>query len=323
MKKIFFTLLLTAFYSVGMANANSNSDNDDNQKGSRAEVVDDIKKNASSASSQQHVNANDLNILLQSLYQKAEKLEAFEAQLDIFESSFGISNPSVVKFQDIKVGDDTYHLGVSGAIDLGISIKWAAINVGALSPGDYGDYFAWGETQTQYIKNYAESHPCKNWREGKDEGYLWSSYSWCEDGDLYKITKYCTTSSYGKRDDKRILEDEDDVACMKWNGQWRIPTADEAYELCRNCTWIYTNYEGKNGYIVVGPNGNAIFMPAAGHYKGKEFISAEIDGQYWTSIVNGARPDTAIAMVFNSKSSGDIYGSTKCYGFSVRPVCPK
>ena len=113
-------------------------------------------------------------------------------------------------------------------VDLGLSVKWATFNVGATSPEDYGDYFAWGETETK-------------------EEYTWENYKWCN-GTVYKITKYNAT------DGKTILEPEDDVAQVLWGGNWRMPTIEEQTELREQCIWTWTSINGIWCYLVTGPN---------------------------------------------------------------------
>ena len=134
---------------------------------------------------------------------------------------------------------------ISEAVDLGLSVKWATFNVGATSPEEYGGYYAWGETEEK-------------------EDYSWETYKWCN-GSYDTMTKYCTNSSYGTVDNKTVLDLEDDVAHVKWGGDWRMPTTDEQDELRNNCTWEWTALNGVNGYRVTGPNGNSIFLPAAGY----------------------------------------------------------
>lgn len=124
------------------------------------------------------------------------------------------------------------------AVDLGLSVKWATCNVGADSPEEYGDYYAWGETEV------------------KSE-YSWETYKWSNDS-ADSFTKYC------QADNKIILDSEDDVAHVKWGGNWRMPTMDEVNELCDKCTWEWTTVNGVAGQLVTGPNGNSIFLPAAG-----------------------------------------------------------
>ena len=91
-------------------------------------------------------------------------------------------------------------------VDLGLTsgTLWATCNVGATAPEDYGDYFAWGETEPK-------------------EDYSWSTYKWCN-GSYKTQTKYCTNSKYGTVDDKTELEPEDDAAFVNWGSTWRMPT---------------------------------------------------------------------------------------------------
>jgi hypothetical protein len=98
-----------------------------------------------------------------------------------------------------------------GAVDLGLSVKWANMNIGADNSWKYGDYFAWGETSAK-------------------DNYNWSSYSLC-DGTDKTMTKYCTLSEYGTVDNKTTLEPADDVARVKLGGNWRMPTEAEMDEL--------------------------------------------------------------------------------------------
>ncbi|MBR4268150.1 MAG: toll/interleukin-1 receptor domain-containing protein, partial [Bacteroidales bacterium] len=101
-------------------------------------------------------------------------------------------------------------------IDLGFSdFLWADRNIGANSPTDYGDYFAWGETKPK-------------------DNYSWDCYKYCQDGDEHKLTKYCTNKDYGKVDDKKILDPEDDAATKNWGNGWRMPTMEEYRDLFAN-----------------------------------------------------------------------------------------
>ena len=103
-------------------------------------------------------------------------------------------------------------------VDLGLpsGTKWATCNVGATAPEEYGDYFAWGETEPKTT-------------------YNWDTYKWCN-GSEDTFTKYNTKSSYGTVDNKTQLELADDAARANWGGQWRMPTDAEWTELCKNCT---------------------------------------------------------------------------------------
>ena len=179
-------------------------------------------------------------------------------------------------------------------VDLGLSVKWATCNVGASSPEEYGDYYAWGETKTKDV-------------------YDLNTYKWCQ-GSENTLTKYFT-------DNKTVLDPEDDVAHVKWGGSWRMPTEEEMTELCHNCTWTETTQGGKNGYKVTGPNGNSIFLPAAGVYVGSTLYNAGSYGIYWSSSLDSSYPDGAYYVGFDSSGVGRYYDG-RDYGQSVRPVCP-
>ena len=191
-------------------------------------------------------------------------------------------------------------------VDLGLpsGLKWATCNVGATAPEAYGDYYAWGETETK-------------------TNYTWSNYKFTTDGGT-TFTKYNTESSRGTVDNKTTLDPEDDAAAVNWGGKWRMPTDDEWTELRNNCTW--TGVEGipgtdTAGYILTSKiNGNSIFLPAAGcriyDYLGR----AGSSGYYWSSSLNAGSPYVAWGVNVSSDDvSRDGYG--RCYGQSVRPVC--
>ena len=101
-------------------------------------------------------------------------------------------------------------------VELGLSVKWATQNVGAVLPEGYGDYFAWGETTTK--------------------SYYGDNYKWCN-GSWDNFTKYNTSSKYGTVDNKTRLELEDDAARANWGGAWRMPTEKEWTELHDKCAW--------------------------------------------------------------------------------------
>ncbi|MBO5729308.1 MAG: hypothetical protein J6R43_05660 [Paludibacteraceae bacterium] len=189
-------------------------------------------------------------------------------------------------------------------VDLGLSVKWATCNVGAESPEDYGDYFAWGEVEPKTT-------------------YDWSTYKYCK-GTNKTMTKYCSNSSYGNNgftDTKTVLEPEDDAAVVNWGGSWRMPTDAEMTELVEQCTWTWTTQNGVNGHKIVGPNGNSIFLPAAGYMGNSSLITAGSNGYYWSSSLNTSNPNCAYGVYFSSSYVGRDY-SSRVFGRSVRPVCP-
>ena len=199
----------------------------------------------------------------------------------------------------VTVVDKGYNNGYK-CVDLGLSVNWATMNVGANAPEEYGDYFAWGETTAKST-------------------YTWENYKWCK-GSEYTMTKYCTDSRYGTVDDKSVLDPEDDAAHVNWGGTWRMPTHDEFTELRTKCTWEWTSLNGVYGRKVTGPNGNSIFLPAAGCRYDRTLGGAGGHGYYWSSSLDTSGSNYAYYVNFYSSGVGwGDYG--RCGGRSVRPVC--
>ena len=165
-------------------------------------------------------------------------------------------------------------------VGLGLSVKWATCNVGAISPEQYGEYYAWGETST------------------KNTGENCSTYN----------------KSIGN-----IAGTSRDVAHVKWGGNWRMPTKAEFDELQNrnNCTWEWTTQNGKRGYKVTSKkNGNSIFLPAAGFRRsGMELYYDGSIGYYWSSSPNSLDVVSAYILSF----VGDSFAS-RGNGLTVRPV---
>lgn len=185
-------------------------------------------------------------------------------------------------------------------VDLGLSVKWATCNIGAANLEDYGGYYAWGETEQKDI-------------------YDWSTYKWGT-GVFNSMTKYNLNFMTGVVDDKRVLDLEDDVAHVKWGGGWRIPTYSEFAELCNLCTWQWVTVKGINGYRVTGPNGNSLFLPAAG-YRLESVVEYRGDGGYYmTNMINEGACCYAYALRFFNGTYSNI-SFDRSQGHSVRPVC--
>ena len=214
------------------------------------------------------------------------------------------SDGNVIKVDSISIIAPGENVGSHNGheyVDLGLSVKWATCNVGASKPEEYGDYFAWGETQPK-------------------ETYNWSTYKWCN-GSFDTQTKYCTDSYYGTVDNKTVLEAADDVATANWGGSWRMPTTEEQQELINNCTWTWTTQNGVNGYKVTSKsNGNSIFLPAAGYRLDSSLGGAGGYGYYWSSSLNTVTPYSAYYLSSRSRYV-DWNKSSRSCGYSVRPVC--
>jgi hypothetical protein len=204
--------------------------------------------------------------------------------------------------EEVKSTPASASTGEPEYVDLGLSVKWATCNVGASKPEDYGDYFAWGETKPKST-------------------YKWSTYKWCN-GSSSSLIKYNTNSSDGIVDHKKTLDPSDDAAHVNWGGSWRMPTKAEQDELRINCTWIWTIQNGVNGYRVTSKkNGMSIFLPAAGYYEDSSPYGDGSYGDYWSSSLCTGNPDVSYYLYFDS-SSANWYSSNRCYGRSIRPVCP-
>ena len=209
------------------------------------------------------------------------------------------------------------------AVDLGLSVKWATCNVGANTPEEYGDYFAWGDTTTYYKPGYAQSE-YPEWKVGK-ASYEWFNYKYCY-ANFNDLTKYCNNSYYGFEgitDTLTILTPADDVAHYKWGGNWRMPTKADFDELLNNCNCEFTTQNGVKGLKVTSrkDSSQSIFLPAAGFRRGTLLYGIGSRGYYWSSSLYTDGPSKACFLNFYSDDPC-TYFDYRPYGYSVRPVCP-
>ena len=205
-----------------------------------------------------------------------------------------------------------------GAVDMGThssegyKVYWATSNLSTsglcADPVDYGDHYAWGETEPK-------------------TDYSWSTYKWCN-GSKESLTKYNTKSSYGRVDKKTVLYPEDDAAHVKLGGSWRIPTDAEWTELRNNCTWEWTSiYNGNIAYgmIVRAPNGNSIFLPAVWVFDFAGSVGRLRAGYYWSSSICSDYPYEAYILYFASDATESktvsVSSGGRYEGYSIRPVC--
>ena len=207
------------------------------------------------------------------------------------------------------------------AVDLGLSVKWATCNVGATTPEEYGDYFAWGDTTTYYKPGYAQDKSLRIWKQD-ETGYEWSIYKYCN-GTNNTLTKYCNNGDYGNIDSDTILLPVDDVAHSKWGGNWRMPTKAEFKELLDSCDWEFITQNDVKGLKVTSrkDSSQSIFLPAAGFRDEIYLKGFGSFGYYWSGMLNTSTPYRAWALLFLSSGSS-MYYDNRCYGYPVRPVCP-
>lgn len=203
-----------------------------------------------------------------------------------------------------KDGGSTTPTIPEGAVDMGLSVYWASCNLGASAAGEYGDHYAWGETQTK-------------------AKYTWENYKWCSGTDA-SLTKYNTSASWGTVDNKTSLEAGDDVARVKLAGKWRMPTRSEmdalvATKTDANYKWEWKTQNDHYGFLITYlKNNNSIFLPAAGD----DDYNVGTTGFYWTSSLDAEDPSLAWALNFSENDVRRDY-NYRCEGFSVRPVAEK
>ena len=171
-------------------------------------------------------------------------------------------------------------------VDLGLpsGLKWATCNVGATSPEDYGDYFAWGETSPK--AEYTSEN----------------------------------TITYGEQMSDISGNAQYDAATANWGGSWRMPTKDEMQELLDYCEFEWIQVNGVYGSKVIGPNGSCIFLPAAGCRYG---TSLEDDGyyvHYWGSTPYDYENDTVAYGLFFYYGHESVDYDYRYYGRTVRPI---
>ncbi len=164
-----------------------------------------------------------------------------------------------------------------GYVDLGLpsGTLWATCNVGADTPEDFGDYFAWGETAPK-------------------DFYGWKNYQYGNyvNGN-FEMTKYCTEPNWGLNgfvDNLAVLEPCDDAATANWGVDWRMPTKEDWDELYRKTTCMWTTQNGVEGRCLTGINGNSVFLPATGFFLDGELICPGL-GIYWSSSLHTGFPE--------------------------------
>ena len=173
-------------------------------------------------------------------------------------------------------------------VDLGLpsGTKWATCNVGATTPEGYGNYYAWGETTTK------SSYTCENSR----------TFGVSMNDDISGNPTY-------------------DAASANWGGTWRLPTMSEMEELVNNCTWTWTTQNGVNGCTVIGPNGNSLFLPAAGYCGESSRNLVGEFGDYWSSTPYESNDDDDYAYyLYLGSGERGVAWSGRYDGHPVRPV---
>ena len=197
-------------------------------------------------------------------------------------------------FSDVASSDEKKHtVDSKGAdnsdtpyeyVDLGLpsGLLWATCNIGANSPENYGNYFAWGEISTK--------------NEFNEDNYEYS-------------------------DNPDVLPLSADAAAAKWGKGWRMPTNDDFEELLAECEWEWTKMKGVKGYNVIGQNGNSIFFPIAGYYVDDNVEEVGREGAYMSSSICQSDSDYLWVLCLYSDSCEINYeDGGRFYGYPVRAV---
>ena len=194
-------------------------------------------------------------------------------------------------------------------VDLGLpsGTLWATCNVGAVTAEEYGDYFAWGETQ-----------PKKH--------YSWRTYKWCNK-EWNKLTKYCDKTSYGDNgfaDNLTTLESCDDAATANLGNGWRTPSSTEIQELIDNCRCGWRKLNRTIGLLFTGPNGNSIFLPAGGNRMNGGRYGVGEGMSYMTNSLSSKSgcPSYLCVWDFGTSDPEPTVSAinNRAYGYLVRPV---
>lgn len=223
----------------------------------------------------------------------------------------GTKNEAVAETVEQTTGETLDERAID-YVDLGLpsGILWATCNIGANAPEEYGDYFAWGETEVKSV-------------------YAWSTYIFCADGERGQLTKYCPYDFEGYNgfvDTLKVLRPEDDAASVLMANGCRMPAKEEFKELFRNTDREWTTLNGVDGYLLTARNGSGknIFIPAAGYSLDGELLAVG-NGYLWSStLFDGLDffyddPNLAWCLLFSS-SDWSVDGTQRCVGMPIRPV---
>lgn len=189
---------------------------------------------------------------------------------------------------DFSLKPDDPVLTPGKVVDLGLSVYWASCNLGAESPEESGNFYAWGETSPK------------------------SSY----DKENYAYYDKNTTQYVNIGSD--ISGTQYDAAKVNLGGSWRMPTQEEFQELMDKCTWERTQVNNIIGYRITAANGNSIFLPVMGCYWDSSIKMYEnVECSYWTSTAYDEYICSLWGKPFGNSS---LSGAYRQCGLSIRPV---
>ncbi|MBP5394274.1 MAG: hypothetical protein J6Y59_10735 [Bacteroidaceae bacterium] len=187
-------------------------------------------------------------------------------------------------------------------VDLGLpsGTLWSPVNLGAETEEEYGEYFAWAEPQTKEL-------------------FTTNNYAYYVDGNTWNVIDIGTTDIAGM--------EAYDAATAQWGNGWQMPTLEQFNELMEKCTVEWETVNEMNGRRFTGPNGNSIFIPAAGrHYQktmdeesSKLLDNGNTYGYYWSSTRYEYNNRNAETFYFGSGMMKMNYFGREG-GHTIRPV---
>lgn len=168
------------------------------------------------------------------------------------------------------------------AVDLGLSVKWANMNLGASSEEQSGLLVGWADPT----------------------------------GTIKSIENRFYPSEYPNED---IIGTKLDIVTSLWGTGWRLPSEEEFNELLTQCQWDAVNDGNGNlkGFNV-SRNGKSIFLPVTGYRKGNDETTDLLAGHYWTGLLD-ANQKYARSLYFD-KNKTEVDSTYRYIGLAIRPV---
>lgn len=217
------------------------------------------------------------------------------------------------------------------AVDLGLRAKWATVNLGATDSTQFGNFYAWGETEAK------SSYSSANYKYMRNDSIIKYYLNATASEDIIETTPDGASNRQpGIVDNKQYLEFADDAAHATLGGNWRIPSRFHMNELITLCTWEAIRTDNVCGYRVTGPNGNSIFLPAAGFIADTMHLSKNVIGTYWLNkiytckkfnqVTNSEEPFVEVnggsSLDFDMNEGTKIQSiyCTRVYGCPIRPI---
>lgn len=195
--------------------------------------------------------------------------------------------PDSIKLEESKI-DYTFEDGetkgipicLNDPVDLGVSVKWSSMNLGANKVEEYGGLFGFGDV-TGKLKSM------------KNQDY--------QIPDTLKSIKGNLVY---------------DIVRRKKGEWWHMPSTEEWRELLKSAIFVQTTYKEVPGYKVIGTNGRAIFLPKSGFRDGKKYFNRNNSADYWSSDVS-KEPNGSEYLHIDSEV---FFTCPRWRGMSVRPV---